>query len=148
MSAMARSTVSSRTRAGRRLTHRSSCGGPSRGLRRVASKVAATNTREQQDVADDADRPGPDPAAHAADRATRTRSALPTISRHVIGVAADGQVGVVEPCEQLMRVLLAFLDPGEQLLDVLGEDVDLEVDAVAGLLGAERGAGQRRRGSG
>ena len=31
---------------------------------------------------------------------------------------------------------------GEQLLDVLGDDVDLEVDPVAGLLGAEGGAGQ------
>ena len=58
-------------------------------------------------------------------------------------VAGDGQLGVVE------RGGEAHAGPfrgsgavGEQALDVLGDHVDLEVDGVAGLLEAERGAGQ------
>src|SRR3954451_7980208 len=37
---------------------------------------------------------------------------------------------------------------GEQAFDVLGEHVDFEVDGIAGLLGAERGDGERVRDDG
>ena len=43
----------------------------------------------------------------------------------------------------VMSWLLGGEPGGEQPLDVLREDVDLEVDAVAGRLGAERGQRER-----
>ena len=69
---------------------------PNSGCWASASKVAAMKTREQQHVADDADRPGPDPAAQAADG---RGEAEPVAEDLAPGdrVAGDGQVGVVEP---------------------------------------------------
>jgi hypothetical protein len=47
---------------------------------------------EQQDVADDADRPRPDPPAHAADRGGEAEAVADDLPPGDV-VAADGQMG-------------------------------------------------------
>ena len=70
---------------------------------------------------------------------------LPTISRQVISWPPIVQLRVVQPVEDAHAVLLrrGVGGMGEQSLDVLGDDVDLEVDRVAGLLAAQRGELER-----
>ena len=100
------------------------------------------------------------PTGHAQTRRrmppTRTpaRSALPMISRQVMSWppmvrCASYEVGEHAHARLRRRGVgwrgLSGRVDGHQPLDVLRDDVDLEVDRVAGLLAAERGEGERGR---
>ena len=62
--------------------------------------------------------------------------------------ACDGGDGVLDLGEGHLESPQPVRARAEETFDVLGEDVDFEVDGIAGLLGAQRGDGERVRDDG